>query len=156
MAALSADVKKLLARTKLAVLPEDYYLVHLPLDTRLIPAEWFRPATTRFALFIREARGITLVVPRRKWLRMRNIFGEHRLHGPMRVITLEMPDSLDVSGYISAVIQVLAQARISIVPVSSVSRDHILVKKPDLPRVGLQGTGHRRVDEDRGFEQPRP
>ena len=34
MAALSADLKKLLARTKLAVLPEDYYLIHLPLDTR--------------------------------------------------------------------------------------------------------------------------
>jgi hypothetical protein len=134
MAAISADIKKLLARTKLAVLPEDYYLIHLPLDTRLIAAEWFRPATTRFAVFIREPRGISLVVPRRKWLRMRNIFGEHRLRGPLRVITLEMPDSLDISGYISALINVLAQARISIVPVSSMSRDHILVNKADLPR----------------------
>jgi hypothetical protein len=134
MAALSADLKKLLARTKLAVLPEDYYLIHLPLDTRLIAAEWFRPATTRFAIFIREPRGISLVVPRRKWLRMRNIFVEYRLRGPMRVITLEMPDSLEVSGYISALIHVLSQARISLIPVSSMNRDHILVRKPDLPR----------------------
>src|SRR5262245_49993485 len=134
MAAIPADLKKLLARTKLAVLPEDYYLIQLPPDTRLIPAEWFRPATTRFAIVIREPKGLSLVVPRRKWLRMRNIFGEHRLHGPLRVITLDMPDSLEISGYISALINVLAQARISIIPVSSMSRDHILVKKSDLPR----------------------
>src|SRR5262245_11774327 len=112
MAALSADLKKLLARTKLAVLPEDYYVIHLPQDTRLIPAEWYRPSTTRIADFIREPREISLVVARRKWLRMRNIFGEHRIHGPMRVITLEMPDSLEVSGYMSALLNVLSQARI--------------------------------------------
>ena len=52
----------------------------------------------------------------------------------MRVITLEMPDSLEVSGYISALINVLSQARISLIPVSSMNRDHILVRKPDLPR----------------------
>ena len=134
MASTSADLKKLLSRTKLAVLPEDYYLIHLPLDSRQIAAEWFRPATTRFAIFIREPRGISLVVPRRKWLRMRNIFSEYRLRGPMRVITLEMQDALEVSGYISTLINVLSQARISLIPVSSMNRDHILVRKPDLPR----------------------
>jgi hypothetical protein len=52
----------------------------------------------------------------------------------MRVITLEMPDSLEVAGHIPAFINVLSQARISILPVSSMKHDHILVKKPDLPR----------------------
>jgi hypothetical protein len=62
MASPHADVRKLIAKTKLVVMPEDYFLIRLPVDAKPIPGEWYRPATTRFAVFIREPKEITLVV----------------------------------------------------------------------------------------------
>ena len=134
MPQLSPQLRKLFAETKLDVLPEDYYLVHLPVDTKPIPGEWYRPATTQFAVFIRAPKGITLIVARRKWLRMQNLFDEYELSAPMRVVTLDMALSLEVYGYIAVVAEILAQAAISIVPIAAFDRDHIVVKKAELPR----------------------
>jgi hypothetical protein len=134
MAAPHHDVTKLLAKTKLVVMPEDYFLVRLPVDAKPIPGEWYRPATTRFAVFIREPNEITLVVPRRKWLRMQNIFEKYEVSGPMKVITFDIKLSLSVFGYIAAVSRALAEAKVSVLPMSSFHRDHILVSKKDLPR----------------------
>jgi hypothetical protein len=134
MALLSPELKKLLGRTRLVVLPEDYYLIHLPVDAKPIPGEWYRPATTRFAVFIREPDEITLVLSRRKWLRMQSLFEKPRVLGPMKVITFDIKLSLVVFGYIAAISRVLAADMISIVPISAFHRDHILVQKEDLPR----------------------
>jgi len=134
MAPLAPRLKRLLARTKLEVLPEDYYLVQLPLDTKPIPGEWYRPATTRFAVFIRAPRGITLIVARRKWLRMKKMFSSFETSEPMRVVTLDMALSLDVYGYIAEVSRVLAREKISIVQIAGFDGDHIVVRKADLPR----------------------
>ncbi len=134
MAARSADVREFLGRTKLVVLPEDYYVVRLPTNVKPIPGEWYRPATTRFAVFIREPKEITLVIPRRKWLRMRTLFDSYKLAGPMKVITFDVQLPLELCGYISRIAAVLAEARISILPIFSFSRDHIIVSKEDLPR----------------------
>jgi hypothetical protein len=134
MSSLSPDLKRLFSRTKLVVMPEDYFLIHLPVDTKPIPGEWYRPATTRFAVFIREPDEITLIVARRKWLRMKNIFDEYRVAGPMKVITFDLKLSLVVTGYIAAISRVLADAKISVVPISAFHRAHILVQKEDLPR----------------------
>ena len=134
MARISAELAKLFAQTKLELLPEDYYLVRLPADTRAIPGEWYRPATTRFAVFIRAPKGITLVVSRRKWLRMQNLFESYELSDPVRVITLDLELPLELHGYFAAVADVLAGAGISILPIGAFDRDHVLVHKKDVPR----------------------
>jgi len=130
----SPELRRLFAQTRIQVLPEDYYIVHLPLDARPIPGEWYRPATTRFAVFIRAAKGITLIVARRKWLRMKNLFERFELSQPMRIISLEMSLSLETHGYLAPIVGTLAESKISIVPVAAFDRDHIVVKKDDLPR----------------------
>ena len=134
MPAPVTDLYKLLGKTKLVVLPEDYFLVRLPVETKPIPVEWQRPAATQFGALIREPHEITLIVGRRKWLRMQNIFDDFDVSEPMKVITFDIKLSLNVYGYIAAISQVLAEAKISVVPMSSFSRDHILVSKKDLPR----------------------
>jgi len=134
MRAISPDFKKLLAHTKLLVLPEDYFVIQLPLDAKLIPGEWYRPATTRFALFIREPKEISLVVARRKWLRMQNIFDSYKVSGPVKVIAFDSHLSMVAPGYMAAIGCVLEESKIRVAPVSSFSRDHILVEKKDLPR----------------------
>jgi hypothetical protein len=134
MPALTKELRKHLAQTRLEVLPEDYYLVSLPPDGKLIPGEWYRPATTRFALFLREPRQISLVVARRKWLRMRNLFDKYEVAGPMKVLTFDKKISMRVCGYMSAIGNVLVAAKLCVIPISTMTRDHILVNKGDLPR----------------------
>jgi hypothetical protein len=133
MVSLSAEAKKLLGRTGLAILPEDYYVIHLPVDTKEIPVEWYRQATTRFAVFIREPKELTLIIPRRKWLRMKNIFPKYEQSIPMKVITFGEKLGL-VCGSYTAVATVLAEAKLTGAPISSFSADHLLVPKTSLPR----------------------
>ncbi len=134
MAEFSANLRKLFGRTKLVVLPEDYLMIRLPADTKPIPGEWYRPVTTRFAVFVREPKDITLIVPRRKWLRMQTMFSKSQVSEPMKVIIFDIELGINVYGFIAAISQVLADGKISIMPVSSFHRDHILVRKKDLPR----------------------
>ena len=54
MAELSAELKDLLGCANLVIFPEDYFTVYLPVGIKAIPGEWFRPATTKFAVVIQE------------------------------------------------------------------------------------------------------
>ena len=134
MAAYSENLRKIFRRTKLVVLPEDYLMIRLPVDAKPIPGEWYRPLTTRYAVFVREPKDITLIIPRRKWLRMQAMFAKSQVSEPMKVVIFDIELGINVYGFIAAMSKVLADARISIMPVSSFHRDHILVRKADLPR----------------------
>ncbi len=133
MRPISAELKSLLNRTNLVVLPEDYVIVYLPIGVKAIPGEWFRPATTRFAAVIQEPKLITMVVPRQKWLRMQSMFDQYDVNGPMKVIAFDVKLSMVTSGYMAAIGSVLRQSKISVLPISSMKNDHILVPKSDLP-----------------------
>lgn len=134
MVEISAELKGLLARTKLVVLPEDYVVVYLPIGVPAIPGEWFRPATTRFAAVIQEPKLITMVVNRRKWLRMQNMFDKYDVSGPFKVIGFDVKLSLVANGYMAAIGSVLTESNISALPISSFKHDHIIVPKAELPR----------------------
>ncbi len=131
---LSPELRSLLAQTNLVVLPEDYLVISLPLDAKPIPGEWYRPATTRFAVFMREPRQVSLVVARRKWLRMQYLFEKAETSDPMRVVAFDTVLSGRVCGYMAAIGGALAEAKLCAVPMSTPERDHILVRKNDLPR----------------------
>jgi hypothetical protein len=134
MSELEPNLKRQLSRIRLKVLPEDYFVVHLPADEKAVPAEWYRPATTRFAVFIRDPERVTLVVPRRKWLRMQNLFRKFRLVDVVKVVTLGIGRSRKLEPCLAAIGQLLAEAGIGAAPLSSFHRDHILIPKQNLPR----------------------
>ena len=134
MGNISAELKKMLARTSLTVFPEDYVVVYLPVGSKAIPGEWFRPATTRFAAVIQEPKVITMVVPRQKWLRMQNMFEKHDVNGPYKVVSFDVKFSLVVRGYMAAIGSVLRESKISALPISSFKHDHIIVPKAELPQ----------------------
>lgn len=135
MTALSAELKELLTRTNIVVFPEDFVVVYLPVNIKAIPAEWFLPATTRFAVVIQEPKVITMVVPRGKWLRMQSMFENYEVevNGPFKVICFDVKLSLVASGYMAAIGSVLTESHLSSIPISSFKHDHILVPKADLP-----------------------
>jgi hypothetical protein len=134
MSELSAELQELFNQTNLVIFPEDYFVVYLPIGVQAIPGEWFRPATTRFAVVIQEPKVITMVVPRRKWLRMRGMFDKYDANGPFKVISFDVKLSLVTNGYMCAIGSVLIESNISAIPISSFKGDHIIVPKADLPR----------------------
>ena len=137
MPAASADLRDLLNGTDLFIFPEDYVVVYLS-RTKTISGEWFREATTRFAVVIQEPKTVTMIIPRRKWLRMQNIFDKYEANGPWKVISFKMKASYVPIGYLSAMEAVLKDARIDAIPVSSMRNSHMLVPKADLPRAVRQ------------------
>ncbi len=134
MPELTAKLRKELSRVRIKVLPLDYVVVHLPADVAPIPGEWYRPATTQFAVFIREPKTVTLVVARRKWLRMHNLFRKFRISATMRIVTLETGGSGQAGRCLTAVGRILTEAGIGAVPLSSFRSDHILVPRKDFPK----------------------
>ncbi len=130
----STGVRKQLSRIRLKVLPEDYFVIHLPPNEKAVPAEWYRPATTRFAVFIRDPETVTLIVPRRKWLRMQNLFRKFRVVDVVRVVTLRIGRARKPAPCLAGVCKVLLEAGINAVPLSSFRREHLLVPKHNLPR----------------------
>jgi hypothetical protein len=133
MGKISAELKKMLAHTKLVVFPEDYVVVYLPVGIQAIPGEWFRPATTRFAAVIQEPKVITMVIPRQKWLRMQSMFEKYEVNGPYKVVSFDVKFSLVFRGYMATIGSVLQEAKISALPISSFKHDHIIVPKAELP-----------------------
>ncbi|MBN2241828.1 MAG: ACT domain-containing protein [Acidobacteria bacterium] len=134
MPAISAELKELLTETELAVFPEDFVVVYLPQNIKAISGEWFRPATTRFALVIQEPKTVTLVIPRRKWLRMQNIFENYEANGPWKVIHFKVNKSPVPPGYLATMGSALKDSGIRSIPVSTLKNTYILVPRPDLPR----------------------
>lgn len=134
MPELSPSPRKQLSRIRLKILPEDYLVVHLPPNENAVPAEWYRPATTRFAVFIRDPDTVTLVVPRRKWLGMQNLFRRSRIVEIVRVVTLDIGRARKLDPCLAAIGQVLTEAGLGVAPLSSFHRNHFLVPKQNLPR----------------------
>jgi len=134
MPAVPTDIKKLLNDTSLVVFPEDYSAVCLPIGVKVIPAEWFRPDTTRFAAVIQEPELITLILPLRKWRLMQNMFEKFDVSGPLKAITFDVRLSLVAGKFRVAIAAALADADINSIPISSFRRYHVVVPKADLPR----------------------
>ena len=134
MPTISAELKELLNKTELVVFPEDFVVVYLPQNIKAISGEWFRAATTRFALVIQEPKTITMVISRRKWLRMQNIFDQFEVNGPWKVINFKAKQSHMVPGYLATIGAALKDSKIRSIPVSTLKNSSILVPKSDLPR----------------------
>jgi hypothetical protein len=130
----SADLRALFAGTQMTVLPEDYAVAYVPLNSKQIPGEWFHPATTRFLVVIREEDRFVLVLPRAKWQKMKSLFEAVEVEGPLRVIALDAGSTKFVPGYLTQIGAVMTAEKIRTFPISSFRRNHLLVQKPDLPR----------------------
>ncbi len=132
MRSSAASLKVPLANTRVSVLPDEFVVVYLPLDTEPLPPEWHRPTGTRFAAIIRDAQELVVVVSKRKWLRMQTLFPKFEIEGPLKVIELFV--AKPVPGYLSQLSAALLESEILAFPISSLRRNHILVQKRDLPR----------------------
>jgi hypothetical protein len=78
------------------------------------------PAGLAPLMTLREAEGITLILPRDEAAGMQAAF-------PSRMITLEIHSSLDAVGFLAAIAGRLAEAGMPVNPVSGFYHDHLFV-----------------------------
>jgi hypothetical protein len=61
------------------------------------------------------------------WERVADRFPHHRLAVPYRLITFDLPLDFELVGFLALVSDLLAQASVSILALSTFERDHIFV-----------------------------
>ena len=134
MPELTAKLRKELDLIQIKVLPEDYIFVRLPPDAKAIPGEWYRPATTRFAVFIRDPEEITLIVAQRKWMGMRNLFRKCRVSRKVRVVMLDLRRVKHPARCLPIIGRAFVEAGLATAPLASAHAVHVLVRRENLPK----------------------
>ncbi|MBN1679904.1 MAG: ACT domain-containing protein [Anaerolineae bacterium] len=104
-----------------------YLLVHLPAPAITASAGVLAEIGTPFSALIADKDEVTLVVPKEHWDSFAHRLPEHRLGGDYRLITFDLPLDFDLVGFMALVSTILAEAFVSILPLASFERDHILV-----------------------------
>jgi len=77
---------------------------------------------------------VTLLLDEIDIANIREGIGEAKVEGGFRMLTFDTELDFDVVGFMAAVSGILADAGISIIPISAFSRDHILIKQNDLAK----------------------
>ena len=132
----ASDPKELLLKTRVVVAVETYALVGLS-DAewkRLIEDPALSPRMSAPFMIFRDPHEVTLLLDDIDLGTMQHALRSARVERGFRLLTFETVMDFSVVGFLASVAAILAEAGVSIVALSSFSRDHILVKQDDLAR----------------------
>jgi hypothetical protein len=130
---------ELLKKTRVEVAPETYFLVSLRREDwqRLLENPELAPRVEANYMILQDAHEISLLVDETDWQRMRFAIREAKFEGDFRLVTLNIELGWNVIGYLALVTKILAETEIPVGAISAFSRDHLLIKQADLPKVFL-------------------
>lgn len=128
------QVEELLRRTRIEVSPETFHLVSLTDEEwlGLLENPELSPRMTAPFMIFRDRWEVTLLFDETDYRRIEGALGGARAASGFRLLSFDLEMGFDVVGYIALIARLLSGAGISIVPVSSFSRDHLLVRQDDL------------------------
>ena len=87
-----------------------------------------------FSALVRDKDEVTLVVSQEAWAQYRGTLTVREVSPVYRLITFDVPLDFEVVGYLAVLAALLGEAEVSILTISSFSRDHIFVKDGDFGR----------------------
>jgi hypothetical protein len=133
----NVDVAELLRRTRVEVAPATFVLAGMRHDDwkRLLENPELSPRADAPMMLLRDAYEVTLLLEEEDWRAMRHAARDARVEGGFRLLTLDVELAWNVVGYLARVTEILAAANVSVGALSAFSRDHLLVKQDDLPKV---------------------
>jgi len=129
---IPTDLKKLFAKTRADVLPEDFLIVKLPLKETVVIKDKIKQITDTFFSLIINKEEITLVVPENEWKKISDSFLELKIERTYKIISLDLPLQWTVTGYMSYIARLLSEVGISIGVISCYSKNYLLIKKHDI------------------------
>lgn len=128
------DAAEILRKCRCRIAPETYNLVSLD------DAEWKRllenpelsPRMSAPFMIFRDAFEVTLMLDDTDFTTIRHAVRDAKIERGFRMLTFETVLDFTVVGFMAEISRILAQAGISILPLSAFSRDHLLIKQDDL------------------------
>ena len=132
----TSKISEILRRTRVEVQPETFFLVSLAHQDwlELLENPELSPRMSAPFMIFRDKWEVTLLLDEVDFGTVRHQIREAKTEGNFRLLSFDVELDFSVVGFLAKVSQILAEAEISIVAVSSFSRDHILIKQFDLPK----------------------
>lgn len=123
-------MRRLFSEVKVREHTDDYTVISLSLEetekTGAILAK-----LTPFCSVTRDTYEVSVISKTVEWRRVKWEFTCYSEAGPYRVLTFDIVLDLAIVGFMAGVSSVLAEEGVSIYPISTYLRDHVLVKKED-------------------------
>ncbi len=131
------DALELLRKTRVEVAPETFFLVSLRYEEwlKLLENPELSPRGTAPFMILRDTREVTLLLDEIDYGTIRHAIRDAKTEGAFRLITFNLELDWNVVGYFARISEFLAKAEIPIGAISAFSRDHLLIKQEDLPKV---------------------
>ena len=127
---------ELLNRTRVEIAPETFTLVSLRHEDwlKLLENPELSPRMTAPFMIFKDKFETTLLLDEIDFETVRYAIRDAKTERNFRLLTFEIVLDFSVVGFLAEISRILAEANISIVAVSSFSRDHLLVKQDDLAK----------------------
>ena len=127
-------IKNLLAKTRIEVSPETFSVISLDNEEwlELLKNPELSPRMTSPFLIFKDKWEVTLVFDEIDFGKIRDSVPNSKVETNFRLLSFDVELDFDVVGFIARIASILAAAGISILPFSSFSRDHLLVRQNDL------------------------
>ena len=128
------EVGQILRNTRVTVSPETFAVVSVTDEgwMALLSDASLSPRMTAPFMIFKDANEVTLVLDEHDLRNMRTGLSEAKIAGGYRLLTFETVLELSVVGFLAEVSRILADAGVPILPLSAYSRDHLLIRQPDL------------------------
>lgn len=127
---------ELLIKTKLEIAPETFTLISMAQNEwlKLLENPALSPRMTAPFMVFRDAFETTLLLDAIDFANIGNALVNAKVESNFRLLTFDVKLDFTVVGFLAEISRILAEAEISIIALSSFSRDHILVKQNDLAK----------------------
>ncbi len=130
----SRDAADILKTARIEVMPETYTVVSLSSDQwqQLLENPELSPRMTVPFMIFKDKWEVTLVLDDEDFDTIRDAVRDSHVEQGFRLLSFDAELDFNVVGFIARIAGILAESGISILPISSYSRDHVLVRQIDL------------------------
>lgn len=132
----NSKVLEYLAKSRVNVSPETFTVLSINQNDweKLLENPELSPRMTSPFLIFKDQWEITLVLDEYDFGKIWNVLENAKVERNFRLLSFDVELPFDVVGFMAQVTKIIADAEVSILPFSSFSRDHVLVKQDDLSR----------------------
>ncbi len=134
----------LLSGARIEVAPETYNVVSLSdVEWRtLLETPELSPRMTVPFMIFKDKWEVTLILDEDDFRTIRHTIRDGKVERGFRLMSFDVELEFDVVGFMAAITSILAAQGISILALSSFSRDHLLVRQEDLSEALKSMRGH--------------
>lgn len=121
------EAREFFQQAKLYTDDQEYVMLSLPARGIMLAAGILAEVGDPFGAVIADKDEVTLIIPSDLVHEFENRLPEYQTSEPMRLITFDVALPMNLIGFMAFVAQLLADAKVSIIPLAAYQRDHLLV-----------------------------